>query len=93
MKKERITIGSIIEGYRVEKMCNLFVYAERINPINCDDYVVWNIDYNGCGVNTGRYYSNRIRAIENYISLKEIAKKRIHEPWNAVKNNEKELMK
>lgn len=54
--KSRISIGTIISGYRILGIYKNRCIAERVNKISCDDYVVWQIDEDMQGVNSGKYF-------------------------------------
>lgn len=55
--KSKIHVGTVIQGYKVFGIVGNRCIAERINKIGCEDFVVWLIDDDGCGVNSGKYFS------------------------------------
>lgn len=65
----RIYIGTEIQGYIITVISHDYCFAERINKVGCDDFVVWSIDNDRKGVNTGRYSSYRNSAFRKFISL------------------------
>ncbi len=64
--KERISIGTVIQGYVVTAITDTSAMAERRHKIGADDYVVWNIDRDKCGVNNGMYYEEKEGAVFNF---------------------------
>lgn len=65
----RIYIGTEIQGYIITVISHNYCFAERINKVGCDDFVVWSIDNDRKGVNTGRYFSSWNPALQKFISL------------------------
>ena len=65
----RIYIGTEIQGYIITVISHNHCIAERINKVNCDDFVVWSIDNDRKGVSIGRYFSSWNSALQKFISL------------------------
>lgn len=53
---ENIHVGATIQNYAVFGVWNDCCIAENLNAP--EPYVVWNIDRDGFGVNTGRYFTS-----------------------------------
>lgn len=66
--KKRIHIGSEVEGYVITAMTETSCMAERKYKKSAEDYVVWNIDRDKCGVNNGRYFDEKEDAVMNFAS-------------------------
>lgn len=56
--KSKIRVGTVIQGYKILGIVRNRCIAERVNKLDCDDYVVWNVDYDESGVNSGRYFKD-----------------------------------
>lgn len=56
--KSKIRVGTVIQGYKILGIVRNRCIAERVNKLDCGDYVVWNVDYDESGVNSGRYFKD-----------------------------------
>lgn len=64
-----IEVGNYVGTYQIQTIAKGYCYAERTKKINVSDYVVWSVDHDGNGVNTGRYFESRTEAIRRYQEL------------------------
>ena len=64
-----LTIGSTVNGYRIEMMLGRTVFAVNSHVECPEPYAVWDLDYDGCGVNNGRYYGDRFRALAQFYTI------------------------
>ena len=64
-----LTIGSTIKNYRIEKMRKGTVFAVNSDPDCPEPCVVWDLDFDKCGVNNGRYSVDRDTALSKFYSV------------------------
>ena len=64
--KSKIRVGTVIQGYKILGIVRNRCIAERVNKLDCDDYVVWNVDYDESGVNSGRYFKDYNSALSTF---------------------------
>ena len=62
-----INIGTRINNYIVTAIAN--GYALAMNNTAPEPFVVWNIDADGCGVHTGRYFNDSMEAEWEFCGL------------------------
>ena len=64
--KSKIRVGTVIQGYKILGIVRNRCIAERVSKLDCDDYVVWNVDYDESGVNSGRYFKDYNSALSTF---------------------------
>ena len=64
--KSKIRVGTVIQGYKILGIVRNRCIAERVIKLDCDDYVVWNVDYDESGVNSGRYFKDYNSAFSTF---------------------------
>ncbi len=64
-----LVIGSKVNGYTIEAIENRTVLAFNHSTTCPERYVVWDLDCDGDGVNTGRYFNARDEAEVRYKEL------------------------
>ncbi|MGN0589830.1 MAG: hypothetical protein ACI4KO_09855 [Ruminiclostridium sp.] len=64
-----LKIGSEVKGYIIHAISNMTVLASSSSPTCPEKYVVWDLDYDGEGVNTGRYFTTIDEALEKFNKL------------------------
>ena len=64
-----LKVGSEVKGYIIEAIANRTVLASSSSATCPEKYVVWDLDYDGEGVNTGRYFTTIVDAITKYNEL------------------------
>ena len=65
----RIYIGTEIQGYIITVISHNYCLAERINKVDCDDFVVWSIVNDRKGVSIGRYFNDFAEALSKFSEL------------------------
>ena len=68
-KADTVHIGTEIHGYVIKGISENHCIAERINKVNCDDFVVWSIDNDRKGVSIGRYFNDFAEALSKFSEL------------------------
>lgn len=63
----QIQIGTEIQGYKIYGIHNNHCIAKR--PAPCEQWVIWTIDSDRNGVNTGRYFESQEDAEWEYCEL------------------------
>lgn len=64
-----LKVGSVVKGYIIKAIANRTVLAYSSSPTCPEKYVVWDLDYDGEGVNTGRYFTTIVDAMAKYNKL------------------------
>ena len=64
-----VQIGTVISGFKVYGICGRHCIAKHISQRTANSFVLWTIDYDGNGVHTGRYFTERIDAEWEFASL------------------------
>lgn len=66
MMTKKIEVGDVVAGYEIKDICHERVLAERVKKVDCDDYVVWHLDFDKCGVCGGKYFSSKSDASDYF---------------------------
>ena len=64
-----LKVGSEVNGYIIEAIANRTVLASSSSEACPEKYVVWDLDYDGEGVNNGRYFTTIDEAVTKYNKL------------------------
>ncbi len=62
-----IKVGSMVGEYQITDLYGLYCIAKSM--VSSNKYVVWNIDCDYNGVNTGRYFDDEDLALEKFVCL------------------------
>jgi hypothetical protein len=69
MSKEQnrpIKIGDIVSGYKIVATSPDSVMAKAVSKLAPEQYVVWRLDYDKCGVHTGTYCATHEEACKEF---------------------------
>jgi len=61
-----IRIGDIIQGYKIVAISRDSAMAKAVSKMITTQYVVWNLDYDKCGVWGGRYCDEHKSACDEF---------------------------
>jgi len=64
---KKVDVGTVIQNRKIYAMNDNYCIAESITDY--EEYVVWNIDHDRCGVNSGRYFKDKMDAELEFASL------------------------